>query len=43
LGNVIAGDSTCVDDDDDDDVYLIEKLQHVGYKNQYPYGPAKTA
>jgi hypothetical protein len=20
------------DDDDDDDVYLIEKLQHVGYK-----------
>jgi hypothetical protein len=21
-----------VSDDDDDDVYLIEKLQHVGYK-----------
>ncbi len=29
-------------DDDDDDVYFIE-LQHVGYKIQYPYGPAKTA
>jgi hypothetical protein len=28
--------------DDDDDVYFIE-LQHVGYKIQYPYGPAKTA
>jgi hypothetical protein len=29
------------DDDDDDDVYFI-KLQHVGYKNLYPYRPAKT-
>jgi hypothetical protein len=27
--------------DDDDDVYFIE-LQHVDYKNLYPYGPAKT-
>jgi hypothetical protein len=27
--------------DDDDDVYFIES-QHVGYKNLYPYGPAKT-
>jgi hypothetical protein len=28
--------------DSDDDVFFIE-LQHVGYKNLYPYGPAKTA
>jgi hypothetical protein len=26
----------------DDDVYFI-KLHHVGYKDPYPYGPAKTA
>jgi hypothetical protein len=25
-----------------DDVYFIE-LQHLGYKNLYPYGPIKTA
>jgi hypothetical protein len=30
------------DDDDNDDIYSI-KLQHVGYKNVYSYGPAKTA
>jgi hypothetical protein len=28
--------------DDDDDVYFLE-LQHVGYKNLYPYRPAQTA
>jgi hypothetical protein len=27
---------------DDDVVYFIELL-HAGYKNPYPYGPAKTA
>jgi hypothetical protein len=26
----------------DDDGHFIQ-LQHVGYKNLYPYGPAKTA
>jgi hypothetical protein len=31
-----------LDGDGDDDGYFIE-LQHVGYKNLYPYRPAKTA
>jgi hypothetical protein len=39
---VLGRNFTTISCDDDDDVYFIE-LQHVGYKIQYPYGPAKTA